>query len=120
MMRDPTRGGLATTLNEIAEATGLGFVLEEELVPVSREVRGVAELLGLEPLYMANEGKVVAIASPAAEERLTRQMRRHPYGRKACRVGQVVAKPRGVWLRTSIGSLRPLIMLEGQQLPRIC
>lgn len=120
MMRDPTRGGLATTLNEIAEATGLGFVLEEELVPVSREVRGVAELLGLDPLYMANEGKVVAIASPAAEERLIRQMRRHPYGRKACRVGQVVAKPRGVWLRTSIGSLRPLIMLEGQQLPRIC
>ncbi len=120
MMRDPTRGGLATTLNEIAEATGLGFVLDEELVPVSRGVRGVAELLGLDPLYMANEGKVVVIASPAAEKRLIGQMRRHPYGRKACRVGQVVTKPRGVWLRTSIGSLRPLIMLEGQQLPRIC
>ncbi|UCG42754.1 MAG: hydrogenase expression/formation protein HypE [candidate division WOR-3 bacterium] len=120
MMRDPTRGGLATTLNEIAEATGLGLVLHEELVPISPAVRGVAELLGLEPLYMANEGKVIVVASPEAEKRLTKEMHKHVYGRKACRVGEVVAEPKGVWLRTAIGSLRRLIMLEGQQLPRIC
>lgn len=120
LMRDPTRGGLATTLNEFALATGLGIVIDEERLPISRPVQGVAELLGLDPLYMANEGKVVMIAAPQAEKRLLALLRRNPNGRQARRIGTVVRTPKGVWLRTRLGSLRPLIMLEGEQLPRIC
>jgi hydrogenase expression/formation protein HypE len=120
LMRDPTRGGLATTLNEFAEATGLGYVIDEEALPVSSHVRGVAELLGLDPLYMANEGKVVLVADPTARPRLLASMRRHKLGRQAAEIGEVVGKPEGVWLKTRLGSLRPLIMLEGEQLPRIC
>jgi hydrogenase expression/formation protein HypE len=120
LMRDPTRGGLATTTNEFAEATGLGFVIDEAALPVSSHVHGVAELLGLNPLYMANEGKVVVIADQKAQTRLLAGMRRHRLGRQAACIGEVVKKPEGVWLKTRLGSLRPLIMLEGEQLPRIC
>jgi hydrogenase expression/formation protein HypE len=120
LMRDPTRGGLATTLNEFADATGLGFVLEEEILPVSRHVHGVAALLGLDPLYMANEGKVVAVADQKAAAGLLRRMQSSPLGRPAVRIGEVVRRPSGVWLRTRLGSLRRLLMLEGEQLPRIC
>lgn len=120
MMRDPTRGGLATALNEFADATGLGFVVDEAELPVSRAVRGVAELLGLDPLYMANEGKVVVVADPARAGQLVRAMRQHRYGREARTIGEVVRRPGGAWLRTRLGSLRPLMMLEGEQLPRIC
>ena len=120
LMRDPTRGGLATTLNEFAEASGLGFVIDEDAVPVATHVRGVAGMLGLDPLYMANEGKVVIIAAADAGRSLVRKLRRHKYGRAAATIGAVVRKPTGVWLRTRLGSLRPLIMLEGEQLPRIC
>jgi len=120
LMRDPTRGGLATTINEFAEATGLGFIVDEAALVVSRHVRGVADLLGLDPLYMANEGKVIVIADRRAEPRLLAKMRRHQFGRQAASIGEVVRKPQGVWLKTRLGSLRPLIMLEGEQLPRIC
>jgi hydrogenase expression/formation protein HypE len=120
LMRDPTRGGLATTLNEFAEATGLGFIIEEAALPLTREVRGVAALLGLDPLYMANEGKVVIIASARQSARLLARMRKHRLGRRSCDIGRVVRRPRGVWLHTRLDSLRPLIMLEGEQLPRIC
>jgi hydrogenase expression/formation protein HypE len=120
LMRDPTRGGLATTLNEFAEATGLGFIVDEAALAVSNHVRGVAELLGLDPLYMANEGKVVVIADRRAEPRLLAKMRKHQFGRQAASIGEVVKKPQGVWLKTRLGSFRPLIMLEGEQLPRIC
>ena len=120
MMRDPTRGGFATTLNELAEATGLGFIVEEKLVPVSRTVAGVAALLGLDPLYMANEGKVIAVCCPRRADGLVAAARRFATGRQARRVGTVVREPAGVWLRTRLGSLRRLIMLEGEQLPRIC
>ena len=120
LMRDPTRGGLATTLNEFAEATGLGFVIEEAALPISNHVHGVAELLGLSPFYMANEGKVVVVADHKAEARLLASMRANPLGRQAVSIGEVVKKPEGVWLKTRLGSLRPLIMLEGEQLPRIC
>jgi hydrogenase expression/formation protein HypE len=120
MMRDPTRGGVATTLNEIADSTGLGFVIEETALPVSKPVRGIAELLGMDPLYMANEGKVITIADRRRADNLVRLMHAHRYGRRGRRMGQVVAEPRGVWLRTRLGSLRRLIMLEGEQLPRIC
>lgn len=120
VMRDPTRGGLATTLNEFAEACGLGFVLEEEKVPVARAVRGVAALLGLDPLYMANEGKVVMIVAADRAEQVIRELRRNRLARRASRIGIVVKSPEGVWVRTGVGSLRPLIMLEAEQLPRIC
>jgi hydrogenase expression/formation protein HypE len=120
IMRDPTRGGLATTLNEFAEATGLGFVIDEAALPISSHVHGVAELLGLSPLYMANEGKVVVVADRKAEGRLLKQMGRHRLGRQAASVGEIVKGRKGVWLKTRLGSLRSLIMLEGEQLPRIC
>jgi hydrogenase expression/formation protein HypE len=120
LMRDPTRGGLATTLNEFAEATGLGFVVDEAALPVSRAVRAVADLLGLDPLYMANEGKVVVVVETGAAGRLVKAMRSHRYGRRARRIGEVMKQPTGVWLRTVLGSMRPLMMLEGEQLPRIC
>ncbi len=120
LMRDPTRGGLATTINEFAEATKLGFVVDEAALPIASHVHGVAELLGLSPFYMANEGKVVVIAEHRAEARLLAAMRKHRLGRQAANIGEVVKKPQGVWLKTRLGSLRPLIMLEGQQLPRIC
>jgi hydrogenase expression/formation protein HypE len=120
MMRDPTRGGLATTVNELAEATGLGFIIEEGRVPVTRPVLGVAGLLGLDPLYMANEGKVVVVGDAVRADALVALARRDPQGRRACRIGEVVREPAGVWLRTRLGSLRRLIMLEGEQLPRIC
>ena len=120
LMRDPTRGGLATTLNEFAEATGLGFIIDEVALPVSTRVRAVAELLGQDPLYMANEGKVVMVADPKARPRLLAKMRGHRLGRQAAVIGEVAKKPEGVWLRTRLGSLRHLIMLEGEQLPRIC
>lgn len=120
VMRDPTRGGLATTLNEFAEASGLGFVIDEGRVPVARAVRGVAALLGLDPLYMANEGKVVLVVAPERAAKVLKRMRQHRSGRKASRIGMVEKSPRGVWVRTGLGSLRPLIMLEAEQLPRIC
>ncbi|MFO7639061.1 MAG: hydrogenase expression/formation protein HypE [bacterium] len=120
MMRDPTRGGLATTLNELAEATGLGFIVDEDRLPVGKAVSGIAALLGLDPLYMANEGKVLAVCARGRAEPLVRAARQDPRGRRSCRIGTVVREPAGVWLRTRLGSLRRLIMLEGEQLPRIC
>ncbi|MBM3323640.1 hypothetical protein FJY69_09230 [candidate division WOR-3 bacterium] len=120
VMRDPTRGGLATVLNEFADGAGLGIVVDAETLPIPVPVRGVARLLGLDPLYMANEGKVVVIAAPQSSTRILAAMRRHRLGRAATRIGSVVSEPRGVWLKTSVGGLRPLITLEGEQLPRIC
>lgn len=120
MMRDPTRGGLATTLNEISDACGLGIIIEEEQLIIKDEVRGVCDLLGLDPLYLANEGKVVIIGSKKAEPEILRNLKNHPLGRTGVRIGRVVKEPKGVWLKTTLGSLRPLIMLEGVQLPRIC
>jgi hydrogenase expression/formation protein HypE len=120
MMRDPTRGGVATTLNEIAEASGLGIVIQEAALAVKPQVRGVCELLGLEPPYLANEGKVlVVIDRRDAAQALTR-LRRHPRGRQASAIADVTDERTGVWLQTRLGAMRPLLMLEGQQLPRIC
>jgi hydrogenase expression/formation protein HypE len=120
MMRDPTRGGVATTLNEIAGAAGLGITIDEAALRVRAEVHGVCELLGLEPLYLANEGKVLIAVSAESEARALSILRRHPLGRAAAAIGEVTAERQGVWLKTRLGSLRPVLMLEGQQLPRIC
>lgn len=120
VMRDPTRGGLATTLNEFARSSGLGFVIEEKLLPVPKAVKGIADLLGLDPLYMANEGKVVLVVAASCARKVLKVLRRFPEGRGARVLGEVVKEPAGVWLKTRLGSLRRLLMLEGEQLPRIC
>ena len=120
IMRDPTRGGLATTLNEFCDASELGIIIEEDALFIPAPVRGVARLLGLDPLYMANEGKVTIVAAEKSSAGIVARMRRHRLGRHAARIGTVVSSPKGVWLKTRLGSLRPLIMLEGEQLPRIC
>jgi hydrogenase expression/formation protein HypE len=120
MMRDPTRGGVATTLNEIAQAAGLGIIIKEENLVVRPAVHGVCELLGFEPLYLANEGKVLVVADRRDEGRLLSAMHRHPLARSGAVIAEVTDERSGVWLRTKLGSLRPMLMLEGQQLPRIC
>jgi hydrogenase expression/formation protein HypE len=121
MLRDPTRGGLATTLNEIAADAGVGFVVEERLLPVKPEVQAVCELLGFDPLYLANEGKVVAFVEKKSCEKVLTIMHRHSVGAAARVIGEVSGNAPGqVVLKTMIGGLRLLDMLTGEQLPRIC
>jgi hydrogenase expression/formation protein HypE len=120
-MRDPTRGGLATTLNEIASMSNVGMVIEEEKIPTRESVRGICELLGLDPLYLANEGKLIAICPPNEAERLLEAMKSHPLGRNAEVIGSVTEENRKrVTLHTLIGGHRILDMLSGGQYPRIC
>ena len=120
-MRDPTRGGLAATLNELAQQSDVGFRIEEARVPVRPEVAAACELLGLDPLYVANEGKLVAIVAPEAAERLLAAMRAHPLGAQAAIIGEVVADERQfVQMTTSFGGGRIVDWLAGEQLPRIC
>jgi hydrogenase expression/formation protein HypE len=121
VLRDPTRGGIATTLNEIARHSQVGIKLIESEIPVSNQVRSVCEILGLDPFYLANEGKCIAICPNAQSDRLIAVMREHKYGRGACKIGEVVKKPAGkVYMETSIGGQRLLDMLSGEQFPRIC
>jgi len=120
-LRDPTRGGLATTLNEIASASNVGMVIEEEKIPVRESVKGICELLGLDPLYLANEGKLIAICPPDEAESLLEVIRNHPLGRSAEMIGRVTEENRTrVILHTLIGGHRILDMLTGGQYPRIC
>jgi hydrogenase expression/formation protein HypE len=120
-MRDPTRGGVSSTLNEIAEQSQVGIELEERTIPVREEVRGACELLGLDPLYVANEGKLIAIVAPEAAEEVLRAMRRHPLGSAAQIIGTVNEdRQHLVTMRTSLGTTRIVDMLAGDQLPRIC
>jgi hydrogenase expression/formation protein HypE len=121
VMRDPTRGGVATTLNEIAASSGIQIEIEEKELPVSEAVRGFCEILGIDPLYMANEGKLLVFAGEKDTVRVLAAMRRHPLGKKSAVIGRVTQKGRpAVLLRTAIGSRRILDMLTGEQLPRIC
>lgn len=120
-LRDPTRGGLATTLNELATSSRVGMVIEEQLIPLREEVRGACEMLGLDPLYVACEGRLVALVGEKEAEAVLARMRAHPLGREARQIGRVVAKPSGsVILRTVLGSERLVETLSGAQLPRIC
>jgi hydrogenase expression/formation protein HypE len=120
-MRDPTRGGLSSTLNELAAASRVGVRLDESKIPVRADVRGACEILGLDPLYVANEGKLVAVVAPGEADRLVAVMRAHPLGREAQEIGEVVsAHPGMVTLRSLIGGERVVAMLSGEQLPRIC
>jgi len=120
-MRDPTRGGLSSTLNEIAGQSRVGIALQEGSIPIREEVRGACEMLGLDPLYVANEGKVVAIVDPAAADAVLVAMRTHPLGAAARIVGAVTDRNPGlVTMRTALGTTRIVDMLAGDQLPRIC
>lgn len=119
--RDPTRGGLAAALNEFAARSGLGMAIEEEAIPIRRDVRAACELLGLDPLLVANEGKLVAIAPEAEADRALEALRGHPLGRNAARIGRVVSDHPGmVAARTAIGGTRVVATPMGEQLPRIC
>ena len=121
VLRDPTRGGLSSTLNEIAAQAGVGIHLDEASIPMGDAVRGACEILGLDPLYVANEGKCLVIVAPEAAEPVLAAMRAHPLGRQSAVIGSVVDEHRGkVVMRSGIGGLRVVDMLSGEQLPRIC
>lgn len=120
-LRDPTRGGLATALNEIAQQAGVGIRLQEAAIPVREPVRALGEFLGLDPLYIANEGKLLAICPAESAEMLLAVMRAHPLGREAAIIGQVVADDHHfVEMKTVFGGNRLVDWLSGEQLPRIC
>ena len=120
-MRDPTRGGLSSAVNELASASRVGVVLNESAIPIRPEVRGACEMLGLDPLYVANEGKLIAVVPPEDADRVLTAMRGHPRGKDAAVIGKVVADHPGlVILRSVVGGERVVTMLAGEQLPRIC
>jgi len=119
--RDPTRGGLAATLNEAAAGRPWGIRIEEEAIPLREDVRGLCEILGLDPLHIANEGKLVAVAAPGEADRILQAMRANPLGARGAIIGEVVEKPAGrVVLRSAVGGLRILDLPAGEPLPRIC
>jgi hydrogenase expression/formation protein HypE len=118
VLRDPTRGGVATALNEVARQSGIGIRLEETNLPVRPEVNAACEMLGLDPLYVANEGKALVFVAPEDAESVLNAMRQHPLGREACVIGEVVTEhPERVVLQTGIGGRRIVDMLSGEQLP---
>ncbi|HWR93487.1 MAG TPA: hydrogenase expression/formation protein HypE [Desulfobacterales bacterium] len=121
VLRDPTRGGLGTALSEIAEKSAVGVRIYEDRIPVKPEVAGLCELLGFDPLYLANEGKLIAFVAPEDADAVLRAMRLDPYGRQAVVIGEATAGHSGkVLLQTRIGGTRIVDMLAGEQLPRIC
>ncbi|WP_299393176.1 hydrogenase expression/formation protein HypE [uncultured Desulfovibrio sp.] len=120
VLRDPTRGGLATTLNEIAQQSGVSILLEENAIPVHESVRSGCSFLGLDPLYLANEGKCICILPAADADAALEAMRQSPFGREAAVIGRIEEGKAQVRLTTPIGGQRLLGMLEGAQLPRIC
>ena len=121
VLRDPTRGGLATTLNEIAKQSGLGMMLHESAIAVNQPVEAACEFLGLDPLYVANEGKLIAICAPEDAPRLLAVMREHPLAREASIIGEVLEDTHGfVQMTTKLGGRRVVDWLAGEQLPRIC
>jgi len=121
VLRDPTRGGVASALNEIATAAGVSIELEEKSIPVNEAVEGACEMLGFDPLYVANEGKCLAIVAPSRAGAVLKSWQGHPLGQKAAVIGEVGASPSGrLLLHTRIGARRIVDMLSGEQLPRIC
>lgn len=121
VLRDPTRGGVTSALTEIAESANIGIHLDEAAIPISEEVKGACEILGLDPLYVANEGKLLAIVPVTEADCVLKVMRTHPQGQEAAIIGEVVADhPRFVTMKTRVGGNRVVDMLTGEQLPRIC
>jgi len=120
-LRDPTRGGVGTVCNELAGSSGLSVILDEEALPVLPEVAGACDLLGIDPLYVANEGKMLAVVPEVEAEAALAAMRDHPLGRRAAVIGEMAGEPEGiVILRTGFGGTRIVDMLVGDPLPRIC
>ena len=121
VLRDPTRGGITSALSEIAQSARVGIYLEEARIPISEEVKGACEILGLDPLYVANEGKLLVIVSVEDAANVLSAMRAHPLGEKAMVIGSVTDDHPGfVFMKTRIGGSRVVDMLSGEQLPRIC
>lgn len=121
VLRDPTRGGVATTIKEIAQQSAVSITLREEALPVNPAVRGVCSILGLDPLFVANEGKLLAFVAPDAADLALAAIRRHPLGANAAVIGTVEESPAGrVRMETVVGGMRAVEMLSGEQLPRIC
>lgn len=121
VLRDPTRGGLASTLNEIASSSGKGIMLYEDKIPIREDVKGVCELLGLDPLYVANEGKLLVFVAEEDAEKVLHTIQQNEYGKNAAIIGEVEkADDKTVKLKTSIGTTRIVDMISGEQLPRIC
>jgi hydrogenase expression/formation protein HypE len=120
-LRDPTRGGVATTLNEIAGRSRVGMLIDEDLIPFRESVKGACEILGLDPLYVANEGKLVAVVAAEAADAVLHRMRSHPLGEQATVIGEIVSEHPGmVLMKTAVGGTRVLDVMFGEQLPRIC
>ncbi len=121
MMRDPTRGGLSSCLNEIAQSANVGIVINEEKILIKEEVKSICELLGLDPLYIANEGKVVLIVDPKDADTILNVMRQHPLGKDSQVIGELIDDNSNlVYMKTIIGTTRIVDMISGEQLPRIC
>jgi len=121
VLRDPTRGGVTSALSEIAQTARVGIVLDESQIPISEEVKGACEILGLDPLYVANEGKLLAFVPPAVADRVLATVQGHPLGKEAAIIGEVTSDHPGfVLMKTRIGGSRVVDMLTGEQLPRIC
>jgi hydrogenase expression/formation protein HypE len=121
VLRDPTRGGVTSAITEIAQSAGVGIVLNEALIPIDEEVKGACEILGLDPLYVANEGKLIAIVAAEEAEAALGAMQKHPLGKEAAIIGEVVSDHPGfVTMKTRVGGMRVVDMLSGEQLPRIC
>jgi hydrogenase expression/formation protein HypE len=121
VLRDPTRGGITSALTEIAQTAGVGIALNEAQIPISEEVKGACEILGLDPLYVANEGKLLAIVPAAAADGVLATMQAHPLGVNAAIIGEVIDEHPGfVTMKTRVGGTRVVDMLSGEQLPRIC
>jgi hydrogenase expression/formation protein HypE len=121
VMRDPTRGGVATSLNELAVASDVSFQIDEQSLPVREEVKGACEILGLDPLYIGNEGKLIAVVAADSADALLARMQEHPQGRDARIIGEAMSESAGiVSMRTAFGGTRIVDLLVGEQLPRIC
>ena len=121
VLRDPTRGGVSSALNEIAKTAGVGIEINEMSIPVSEEVKGACEILGFDPLYIANEGKILIFVPEKYSEQVLEKMKKNPAGTDSAIIGKVSAEMKGiVRMKTSIGSTRIVDMISGEQLPRIC
>jgi len=121
VLRDPTRGGVASALNEIAQQAQVGILIEESKIPILEEVKGACEILGLDPLYVANEGKLIAFVSASSAEKVLAAMQTHPLGKNSSIIGEVVSEHRGtVIMKSTIRGTRIVDMITGEQLPRIC
>ena len=119
-MRDPTRGGVATVIVELADTLGMGISVFEDTLPIREDVRFISDMLGYDPLYLANEGKAIIVASEGSADEVIRILKEHPLGGNATIIGKITSSFKGVRLKTKIGGERILDMLEEEMLPRIC